>query len=341
MPTPTSITLRETYDVLNSNSVSGSLRYLHRPRLKVAKYTVSWGALRAAPPAVCNHIMRQKLRKYETTTGNGNDNYANFAFGLACCSISGMGSDRYIDVARAKQLLLTAANRGSTGAQAVIPRFCRTFGHSVNGLTEVLTKCAQWGSLAALEDLPLLDQGCYQQARTFLRTNMCGIGAQLFRYWNPPWLMKHLKTFEYVKNHLEHTPEPPQKIEINPRGDGLLHAAASLAQIDTVKWLIEHHNFDVNQRNAQGETALHGSLRSGNVDIADWLLDNGAEVTTETTYSHESPLHWLISTEGEVSHRMVRSLHPLRSCLRLVVPKLGFYAARFVLSPLPRLPRLL
>ena len=280
--------------------------------------------------------MRQKLRKHETTTGSANDNYANFAFGLACCSISGMGSDRYIDVARAKQLLLTAANRGSTGAQAVIPRFCRTFGQSVNGLTELLTKCAQWGSLAALEDLQLLDQGCYKQAKTFLRTNMCGVGAQLFRYWNPPWLMKHLKTFEYVKNHLENTPEPPQQIEINPRGDGLLHAAASLAQIDTVKWLVEHHKFDVNRRNAQGETALHGSLRSGNVDIADWLLDNGAEVTTETTYSHESPLHWLISTEGEVSHRMVRSLPLLFSCIWLAVPKLGLLCCptRFVCLPL-------
>ena len=276
--------------------------------------------------------MRQKLQKHETVTGNANDNYANFAFGLACCSISGMGSDRYIDVARAKKLLLTAANRGSTGAQAVIPRFCKTFGHSFNGLTEVLTKCAQWGSLAALEDLPLLDQDCYQQARTFLRTNMCGVGAQLFRYWNPPWLMQHLKTFDYVKKHLENTPEPPQEIEINPRGDGLLHAAASLAQIDTVKWLIEHHKFDVNQRNRQGETALHDSLRSGNVDIADWLLDNGADVTTETKYSHESPLHWLISTEGEVSHRMVRSLPLLCSFLCIAEPNMVIYAARLALS---------
>ena len=276
--------------------------------------------------------MRQKLQKHETVTGNANDNYANFAFGLACCSISGMGSDRYIDVARASKLLLTAANRGSTGAQAVIPRFCKTFGHSFNGLTEMLTKCAQWGSLAALEDLPLLDQDCYQKARTFLRTNMCGVGAQLFRYWHPPWLMQHLKTFDYVKNYLENTPQPPQEIEINPRGDGLLHAAASLAQIDTVKWLIEHHNFDVNQSNKQGETALHGSLRSGNVDIADWLLDNGADVTTETKYSHESPLHWLISTEGEVSHRMVRSLPLLCLFLCNAVPNMVIYAARFALS---------
>ena len=258
--------------------------------------------------------MRQKLCKYENNSSIGNDNYADFAFGLACCAISGMGSDRHIDVARAKQLLLTAANRGSTGAQAVIPRFCRTFGHSFNGLTEALTKCAQWGSLAALEDLPLLDQACYLQARSFLRTNMCGVGAQLFRYWNPPWLMEKLKTFEFVKNHLELSPEPPDQIEINPRGDGLLHAAASLSQIDTVKWLIGHHKIDVNQKNAQGETALHGSLRSGNIDIANWLLDNGADVTTETTYSHESPLHWLVSTEGEESHRMVRSLNFPYSC---------------------------
>lgn len=258
--------------------------------------------------------MKQKLRKYENNTGNGNDNYDDFAFGLACCAISGMGSDRHIDVARAKQLLLTAAKRGSTGAQAVIPRFCRTFGISFNGLTEALTKCAQWGSLAALEDLPLLDQACYLQARSFLRTNMCGVGAQLFRYWNPPWLMEKLKTFEFVKNHLELSPEPPDQIEINPRGDGLLHAAASLSQIDTVKWLIGHHKIDVNQKNAQGETALHGSLRSGNIDIANWLLDNGADVTTETTYSHESPLHWLVSTEGEESHRMVRSLDLPNSC---------------------------
>ena len=270
--------------------------------------------------------MRQKLRKCDTIAGNGNDNYANFAFGLACCSISGMGSDRHIDVARAKQLLMTAANRGSTGAQAVIPRFCRTFGQSVSGLTGLLTKCAQWGSLAALEDLPLLDQACYEQARSFLRTNMCGVGAQLFRYWNPPWLMKHLKTFEYVKNYLEHSPEPPERVEINPRGDGLLHAAASLAQIDTVKWLIGHHKIDVNQRNAQGETALHGSLRSGNIDIADWLLDNGADVTTETTYSHESPVHWLISTEGEDSHHIVSSLslpypvHGLRCAVWVLMP---------------------
>lgn len=218
-----------------------------------------------------------------------------------------MGSDRHLDTKKAREWLLLAANKGSTGAQAAIPRFVGAFGGSFAGLTPLLVKCAQWGSLAALEDLSDLDQDGYQQAKTFLRTNMCGVGGELFRYWNPPWIMARLKSLEYVENYLRNTPEPPRKIQVNPRGDGLLHAAASLAQLETVIRLVDIYKIDINQKNEQGETPLHSALRSGNIDIVDWLLDNEAEVATETTYTQESPLHWLISVEPPDLNRIVRN----------------------------------
>ena len=229
-----------------------------------------------------------------------------------------MGSDRRLDLKKAKDLLFTAATNGSTGAQAAFPRFAKTIGFSLSGMDELLIKCAMWGSLSALEDLPSIDEAGYQKAKSFLRTNMCGVGAQLFRYWNPPWVMDKLKSLSFVENFLLNTPEKAQNIKVNPRGDGLLHAAASLAQFELVKTLVLRYGLDVNQCNAQGESPLLCALRSSNLDTVDWLLDHGAKVVSKSTYNHETPVHWLISVERSQSYRMAKRLlqdQEHRSCL--------------------------
>ena len=284
---------------------------IHQPAYSVLQsnnYTISWNFLRDLPASVCNHIMKQKLRKLEVELAAGHPNLANFAYGLTCCYISGMGSDRHLNEKKSKELLLIAARNGSTGSHSILPRFARNFGFNLDGINELVTKCAMWGSLAALEDLPRIDAAGYEKAISFLRTNMCGIGAQLFRYWNPPWTMDRLKSTSFVDEYISKSPEPAAEVEVNPRGDGILHAAASLAQDDLVTHLVEHYGFDVNQLNGQGESPLLCAMRSGNIRIVEWLLDHGAKLFTISTFTQETSLHWLISMEQRQVYGLAKRL---------------------------------
>ena len=251
------------------------------------------------PPPVSNHIFEQKCRKLESGLAAGRKDLAGFAYGLACCFFSGMGSDRHLDTAESIKHLLTAAQHGSSGAIAVIPRVCKTFNKNVSDLTPQLKQCAAWGSQAALEDLPSISMEAYKEAKAFLHGNMCGIGAQLFRYYNPPWLMQHVKSTDYVEEFLKKSDQKPSEIKITPRGDYLLSSAASLGVLDLVIRLVEHHSVCINQLNDQGESALHCAMRSGHPHIVLWLLDHGINVFSKGTYTNETPLHWLISIESE------------------------------------------
>ena len=251
------------------------------------------------PPAVGNHIFEQKCRKLESGLAAGRKDLAQFAYGLACCSFSGMGSDRHLDTTNGIQNLLTAAQRGCMGAIAVIPRICKTFNKNVSDITPQLKQCAGWGSQAALEDLPGISVEAYREAKAFLHGNMCGIGAQLFRYYNPPWLMQHVKSIDYVEDFLKKSDQKPSEIKITPRGDHLLSSAASLGVLDLVIRLVKHHSVPINQLNDQGESALHCAMRSGHSRIVLWLLDHDIDVFSKGTYTDETPLHWLISIEPE------------------------------------------
>ncbi|KAG8531813.1 uncharacterized protein KY384_003449 [Bacidia gigantensis] len=267
--------------------------------LQANNTTVSWNSLRLMPPAVSNHIFEQKCRKLESSLAAGQKGLAQFAYGLACCSFSGMGSDHHLDTTKAIKYLLIAAQHGSLGAIAVVPRVCRTFNKNVSDITPQLKQCAQWGSQAALEDLPRISMDAYREAKAFLHGNMCGIGAQLFRWYNPPWLMQHVKSMDYVEDFIKKSDQKPSEIMINPRGDYLLSSAASLGVLDLVIRLVEHHSVSINQLNEQGESALHCAMRSGHPPIVLWLLDHGINVFSKGTYHNETPLHWLISIEPE------------------------------------------
>ena len=152
------------------------------------------------PPSASNQILEQKRRKLDSGLAAGRKDLAQFAYGLACCSFSGMGSDRHLDTTRGIKYLLTAARQGSMGTIAVIPRTCRTFDKNVSDITPQLEQCAGWGSQAALEDLPKISMEAYKEAKAFLHGNMCGIGAQLFRFYNPLWLMQHVKSMIMLRN---------------------------------------------------------------------------------------------------------------------------------------------
>lgn len=66
-------------------------------------------------------------------------------------------------------------------------------------------------------------------------------------------------------------------------GDTLLHIAARLGDMDTIKWLVDA-GMNINEQGEMGSTALHNAYQYRNTEIVEFLLDQGASPKTENYF---------------------------------------------------------
>ncbi|RDA88113.1 hypothetical protein CP532_6829 [Ophiocordyceps camponoti-leonardi (nom. inval.)] len=100
-------------------------------------------------------------------------------------------------------------------------------------------------------------------------------------------------------------------IYVNHKGHGLLHLAASLGRLETLKHLHRKYRCDLNLSNqSHSDTPLTCACRSANLGCALYLLENGADANG-TEFGEESPLHCIANfTDAEIDvvvPRLVRA----------------------------------
>ena len=96
--------------------------------------------------------------------------------------------------------------------------------------------------------------------------------------------LKELK--EYLRSEFEKKTKTWQRKE----GQGYLHFAAYLGDVDATQMLIED-NAEVNAGDRRKKTALHLAAKKGHVDVAKVLIQNGADVNAVDKWKERTALH--------------------------------------------------
>ena len=264
--------------------------------------------MRNLPPQVCDFVISHLLYR---STLEAYTTFGGLHMGNAACLISGMGSDKYQDTERGLEAINAAARLDNREANAIIFRMsaacAREPPNDIN-YVEKMHNAAIYGSVAAYEDLKLVAGELAPSVRASLLQQTCGVGANFF--WDPQclngWKFSDRSQLDWIDGVLQSSSQP-NSIIVNQRGDGLLHAAASLNIEDLVPKLLEEYRFNINQCNHEGETPLLCAMRAGAFSIAHSLLDNGADPTIISNRC-ESPLHWMISITEYGYKEMIEKL---------------------------------
>ncbi len=244
-------------------------------------------------------------------------------FILAAFYINSLGTDR--NDKEAARLIRLAAYNGHQHAQAYACRICRALSTSFvpdDATVSNLCVSALKGSRTALKDLQQVAPDQVPYINTRLRNTLGGVGANFFHkdqmlhslsHWAWTDMLTSRATIadklRGVKNKVD--------FRINKRGDRMLHFAASCGYLEAVMALIEDYFIDVNQLNDQGETPLLCACRASQVEVTQYLINHGADVSISTA-DKESPMHWLVSFEGDDVTTIGLALHACGGNVRLI-----------------------
>ena len=100
-------------------------------------------------------------------------------------------------------------------------------------------------------------------------------------------LKQEINVYENEKNpHFDPIKEKPSDYEKD------IFAAARKNKLDSIKWLIEKENVDVNIANSKQETPLHIASQYGHLKIVQYLCQKGADITLGSLANKWQPIHW-------------------------------------------------
>lgn len=107
-------------------------------------------------------------------------------------------------------------------------------------------------------------------------------------------------------------------------GNTLLHVAAALGQVDTVRLLVEEAKVNPNIVNDNSETPLYKACQAGQVEVINYLLDRDVDCSI-CSRDKVTPLHWLfVIPESDVRHIATRLVKEGGSSVNAVmVPRMG------------------
>ncbi len=223
-------------------------------------------------------------------------------FALGAFLLNGYGVPS--DAERGLECLAQAASQGHAIVQAYLYRIfiaCQKDIPPEIPVLDYLKAQALNGSRLALLDLKVLEPQRANYTREVLKHGYGGVGSNWFHedQWLQGLTQPKLMSSDFALDSLGSRTEL-QEVVVNIRGDRIIHAAAAVGAFGLIQKLLTDIKIDVNQRNARGETALLCACRSGHPDMVKLLLDSGAQASVPST-SGESPLHWLLSFDENIS----------------------------------------
>ena len=149
-----------------------------------------------------------------------------------------------------------------------------------------LNATARLGSDRALKDLEKLDRESYKGAWTSWTQRFCESD-------NATGVLVPSER-ELILQISNSSNDDIPSVELNDRGHGFIHVAASLDYAEALQVLL-NRGANVDSSNRKGENALFCACRAGHASLALKLLSHGAHV--EPADSGETPLHWLIACD--------------------------------------------
>jgi ankyrin repeat protein len=242
------------------------------------------------------------LREFTGDERNPSAQRADAALYLSFSHYNGFGIKQ--DLREGYRCLVEAARLGNTKAQAWVSSFSRAVDIADVDLVPDRLTMVDWlyeatriGLFDPIEELKAFDPVKCNRAMDDLRLGFC-FGEDL----SDATIHSEGELFERCQGL---NAEELNALVLNSGGYSPLHVAAALGYQRAVERLIVE-GVDIHLQGDQGETALFCACRAGFASIALRLLQSGAKPTT--TNSGESPLHWLISFEGEDVRTMARTL---------------------------------
>ena len=241
-------------------------------------------------------------------------------FGLAPMKCDGLGGPMDLTGSIAN-IMKVATFANHQGARSIAYRVCKTF-DNMSAIDAVgqpqgvdwLYSSASRGSWAAQEDLRQLDLTKYEEAMALLKNRYCGVGANFFAddQFIEDWKYEdflQLPTFLQImkRRYGSCSLDKVSTVQINRRGDGLLHIAASCGLLSLLKWLIALFPGLIDQVNPLGETPLFHACRAGQVDTARLLLSKGADASVGPP-DGVGNVHWLVNFKDELVSELLTLL---------------------------------
>jgi len=226
------------------------------------------------------------------------ENSETAAYYLAICYFDSFGVEK--DWVKGCEWLRQSAHLGSVAAGKAILRAELAADPPTNvprnQTIEWLVQATCHGSFQAATDLQVMDIIAYQDASFTWRQRFCTVGDGES--------VPSQDEFMGIITNMSHR-YPLFDQPLNERGYQAIHFATSLGYFDALTWLIRS-GADINATNYKQETALLCACRAGNGSVALWLLKNGAD--TLSSELGQSPLHWLISVDGNCVQELGRLL---------------------------------
>ncbi|GES62717.1 ankyrin repeat protein [Aspergillus terreus] len=259
-----------------------------------------------------NRIIQELIKQYAASKS---DFSGSVLFGMAQAIT---GQYPYVP-GRFEMYLTDASKAGHSPARAVYAQIMAALGHSLACEPEVLE---EWMYQAVSQGYLFAPASALTAAR---KTHALSIFRDSGGFCTGPFLQKPtvVKAARSTESSLLWIDK--HGLFVDQMGNTILHAAAAIGEVDTVRALIETAKISVDIENDNGETPLYMASQAGHAEVIMLLIQMNADASRTTRQTKLSPLHWLFvlpeSMIRSIAAQLVAAGADVNAVMRPIVSK--------------------